>query len=90
LDKNFSRLPERNRLYTPGVTNGMKALLLFAALLGASCGARAVMGPAGSPGRTMTGEAMPEFLPGPWVHGPPQRLADLRGRVVLIHFWTFG
>jgi hypothetical protein len=48
------------------------------------------MGPAGSPGRTMTGEAMPEFLPGRWVQGPPQRLADLRGKVVLIHFWTFG
>ena len=68
----------------------MKAFLLVLCLLAESCGARAVMGPAGSPGRTMTGEAMPEFPPGPWVEGPPQRLADLRGKLVLVHFWTFG
>jgi thiol-disulfide isomerase/thioredoxin len=33
----------------------------------------------------------PEFPPGiPWVQSEPRRLADLRGRVVIVHFWTFG
>jgi cytochrome c biogenesis protein CcmG/thiol:disulfide interchange protein DsbE len=37
------------------------------------------------------GRPAPELPPGlPTVAGPPLRLADLRGKVVLLHFWTFG
>lgn len=32
----------------------------------------------------------PELTPGDWINSEPLTLKDLRGRVVLIDFWTFG
>ena len=32
----------------------------------------------------------PELAVGDWINSEPLRLKDLRGRVVLIEFWTFG
>lgn len=32
----------------------------------------------------------PELATGDWINSEPLRLKDLRGRVVLIDFWTFG
>ena len=32
----------------------------------------------------------PELAPGDWINSEPLTLKDLRGRVVLIDFWTFG
>jgi thiol-disulfide isomerase/thioredoxin len=32
----------------------------------------------------------PELAPGSWLNSEPLTLKDLRGRVVLIQFWTFG
>ena len=32
----------------------------------------------------------PELATGDWINSEPLRLKDLRGRVVLIEFWTFG
>ena len=32
----------------------------------------------------------PELAPGEWINSEPLKLKDLRGRVVLIEFWTFG
>src|SRR5689334_5754820 len=32
----------------------------------------------------------PEFEPANWVNSEPIKLADLRGKPVLLEFWTFG
>ena len=32
----------------------------------------------------------PELVSGEWINSEPLKLKDLRGRVVLIEFWTFG
>ena len=67
-------------------------LLACLALALAACGARKVNGPAGTEGRMLTGEYMPEFSTferEAWV-GPAVHLSAQRGKVVLVEFWTFG
>src|SRR2546423_12387705 len=34
--------------------------------------------------------AAPDLTSGNWINSEPLKLKDLRGRVVLIEFWTFG
>ena len=46
--------------------------------------AQAASGPA------RVGQAAPEITGGPWVNSEPLSLGGLRGRVVLVEFWTFG
>jgi hypothetical protein len=41
-------------------------------------------------GTIRAGAAAPELTAGPWIGGPPVALAALRGRVVLLEFWTYG
>jgi len=36
------------------------------------------------------GAPAPEVTGGPWINSPPLTLAGLRGRVVLVEFWTYG
>ena len=36
------------------------------------------------------GRAAPEVSGGPWINSAPLSLAALRGRVVLVEFWTYG
>ena len=36
------------------------------------------------------GRPAPEIAGAPWINSPPLTLAGLRGRVVLIDFWTNG
>ena len=36
------------------------------------------------------GQAAPEIAGQPWIHGGPLTLEGLRGRVVLVEFWTYG
>jgi hypothetical protein len=37
-----------------------------------------------------TGSGAPEVAGGPWVNSGPLTMAGLRGRVVLVEFWTYG
>ena len=36
------------------------------------------------------GQAAPDITGGPWINSEPLSLAGLRGRVVLVEFWTYG
>jgi hypothetical protein len=36
------------------------------------------------------GQPAPDIAGGPWINSPPLSLAELRGRVVVVEFWTFG
>ena len=36
------------------------------------------------------GQAAPEITGGPWINSEALSLATLRGRVVLVEFWTYG
>jgi len=37
-----------------------------------------------------TGQTAPDLTGGPWINSDPLTLAGLRGRVVLVEFWTYG
>src|SRR5690349_4882372 len=39
---------------------------------------------------TLVSESAPEFAPGTWINSEPLTLKSLKGRVVLVDFWTFG
>jgi len=36
------------------------------------------------------GQPAPELSNDVWINSAPLRLADLRGKVILLEFWTFG
>ena len=36
------------------------------------------------------GQAAPEITGGPWINSEPLSMEKLRGRVVVVEFWTFG
>ena len=40
--------------------------------------------------KTSESAIAPELASGEWINSEPLKLKDLRGRVVLIEFWTFG
>jgi len=48
----------------------------------------AAVSPAGAQPRP--GVAAPDVTGGPWINSRPLTLAGLRGRVVLVEFWTYG
>jgi hypothetical protein len=38
----------------------------------------------------MIGKPAPELSNEVWINSRPLRLADLRGKVILLEFWTYG
>jgi hypothetical protein len=63
----------------------MRALILCAGVL------LALTGPVEPGGRLVPlGQPAPEITGGPWINSEPLSLAGLRGRVVLVEFWTYG
>jgi hypothetical protein len=44
----------------------------------------------GAPRGIRVGQAAPEITGGPWINSEALSLATLRGRVVLVEFWTYG
>jgi hypothetical protein len=55
----------------------------------------AATGPGTDPGaaagrQVRVGQPAPEITGGPWINSEPLSLAGLRGRVVLVEFWTYG
>ena len=50
----------------------------------------AVLAVAGNAGASLVGKQAPEFTNDTWINSEPLRLKDLRGKVVLIEFWTYG
>jgi len=55
----------------------------------------AVISPVTTPGdaagrQVRVGQAAPEITGGPWINSEPLSLAALRGRVVMVEFWTYG
>lgn len=48
-------------------------------------------GPGDAAGRQVrVGQPAPEITGGPWINSEPLSLAALRGRVVMVEFWTYG
>jgi hypothetical protein len=44
-----------------------------------------------APGQgSRSGMPAPELGTGPWINSAPLTMAGLRGRVVLVEFWTYG
>jgi hypothetical protein len=43
-----------------------------------------------SPGQPPPGAAAPDIMGGPWINSQPLTMGALRGRVVLVEFWTYG
>ena len=39
---------------------------------------------------SLVGKQAPEFTNDNWINSEPLRLKDLKGKVVLIEFWTYG
>lgn len=66
------------------------SLPLAACVLAAACTSGVQADPA-TPTATAKAPAAPEFRGiDHWLNGPPLRLEDLRGKVVLVEFWTYS
>jgi len=64
-----------------GATRGLVIVATAVAL--------ALWWPPGALGQRV-GRPAPELTGGPWINSAPLSLGALRGRVVVVEFWTFG
>jgi hypothetical protein len=46
--------------------------------------------PSGAQRGARVGQPAPEITGSPWINSEPLSMAKLRGRVVLVEFWTYG
>ena len=76
--------------------NMLVGIVVGIVIVGASVYATGVtkllLSPFGSSAEYKSSEsaAAPELAAGEWINSEPLKLKDLRGRVVLVEFWTFG
>ena len=69
---------------------GRRAVIVMVVALAAGAGMLA-WPPLGAGQRgARVGQAAPEITGGPWLNSAPLSLAELRGRVVFVEFWTYG
>ena len=47
-------------------------------------------GESNPPGEGWVGKPAPEIASGEWINSAPLKISELRGRVVLLEFWTYG
>ena len=80
---------DRRRNMLIGIVVG---IVLVAALTYATGLTKQLLAPFGSSAEYKSSESAtaPELAIGDWINSAPLKLKDLRGRVVLIEFWTFG
>jgi len=69
-------------------SRGVTALALAAAIAVAGLGVLA--GPARGERGARIGQPAPEITGGPWINSEPLSMEKLRGRVVVVEFWTYG
>ncbi len=80
---------DRRRNMLIGIVVG---IVIVAALTYATDLTKQLLAPFGSSAEYKSSESAtaPELATGDWINSEPLKLNDLRGRVVLIEFWTFG
>ena len=80
---------DRRRNMLIGIVAG---IFIVVALSYATGLTKVLLAPFGSSAEYKSSESAtaPELATGDWINSEPLKLNDLRGRVVLIEFWTFG
>ena len=80
---------DRRRNMLIGIVVG---IVIVAASIYVTGFTKVLLSPFGSSAEYKSSESAtaPDLATGEWINSEPLRLQDLRGRVVLIEFWTFG
>jgi len=77
-----------------GYTLAMRTMWRLVLALGLGASMLAAGGPwqpGGAAGTLVAvGQPAPEITGGPWINSEPLSLSGLKGRVVLVEFWTYG